>query len=150
MIVNGGFGLWGAWRTASETRNIEKATALGVKEFGAIGILGGDKCGEGTVGFLQVTLGDAEHVGFAHILDAVAHEEHEAPITLRVILAEIERDGLHPAVAARLVFAKQFDDFGPAKVREQLQAFDAGPDGRTIKALRPAVLDINNGGKAGE
>jgi methyl-accepting chemotaxis protein len=48
------------------------------------------------------------------------------------------------------LFGKQFDNFGPAGVIDQLRAFDAGPDGRTIEALRPMILAINNGGKVSE
>jgi methyl-accepting chemotaxis protein len=48
------------------------------------------------------------------------------------------------------IFGKQFDTFGPDRVRDQLAAFDAGPDGRAIEALRPSILAINDGGKVGE
>jgi methyl-accepting chemotaxis protein len=53
-------------------------------------------------------------------------------------------------VAKQSVFGKQFDDFGPARVRDQLRAFESGPDGRVIEALRPTILDINHGGKVSE
>jgi methyl-accepting chemotaxis protein len=46
--------------------------------------------------------------------------------------------------------AIEFDDFGPVAVREQLRAFDAGPDGRAIAALRPAILTIYGGGKVSQ
>jgi methyl-accepting chemotaxis protein len=48
------------------------------------------------------------------------------------------------------IFGKQFDSFGPDRVRDQLAAFDAGPDGRAIEALRPSILAINDGAKVGE
>jgi methyl-accepting chemotaxis protein len=48
------------------------------------------------------------------------------------------------------IFSKQFDDFGPASVRDQLSAFAAGPDGRTIQALRPVIMAVSNGGKVSE
>jgi methyl-accepting chemotaxis protein len=48
------------------------------------------------------------------------------------------------------LFGKEFDAFGPARVREQLAAFDAGPDGRAIESLRPTILAVNSGGKASE
>jgi signal transduction histidine kinase len=47
-------------------------------------------------------------------------------------------------------FGLQFDNFGPALVREQLLAFNEGPESRTIEALRPVVLDVNNGGRLNE
>ena len=61
---------------------------------GAVGALGGNEEGERAVGFLQVGLGDAQDIGLGDRLDAVAHEEHQAPVALRVVFAEIERDGL--------------------------------------------------------
>src|ERR1035441_8464571 len=64
------------------------------RNLGAIRALGGNEAGERAVGFLQVGFGHAQDVGFGDGLDAVAHEEHETPIALREILAEIERDGL--------------------------------------------------------
>jgi len=45
------------------------------------------------------------------------------------------------------IFGKEFDDFGPVLIQEQLRIFSAGPHGRTIETLRPAVLAINHGGK---
>jgi methyl-accepting chemotaxis protein len=48
------------------------------------------------------------------------------------------------------IYGKEFDDFGPPAVREQLRAFDAGPDGRAIAALRPAILAIYGGGKVSQ
>jgi len=48
------------------------------------------------------------------------------------------------------IFAKEFDTFGPDHVRDELAAFDAGPDGHAIESLRPSILAINNGGKVGE
>ena len=53
-------------------------------------------------------------------------------------------------LAKQAIFGKQFGNFGPEPAREQLAAFDDGPDGRTIKALRPIVLAINYGGKVDE
>jgi methyl-accepting chemotaxis protein len=53
-------------------------------------------------------------------------------------------------LSKQAIFGKEFDDFGPARVRDQLRAFAAGPDGRTIEALRPAILAINDGGKVSE
>jgi len=48
------------------------------------------------------------------------------------------------------IFGQQFDNLGPARVNDQLQAFTAGPHGRAIEALRPAILAINHGGKVSE
>jgi len=48
------------------------------------------------------------------------------------------------------IFGEQFENFGPPQVRDRLRAFDIGPDGQTIKALRPAILAINAGGKVSE
>jgi methyl-accepting chemotaxis protein len=48
------------------------------------------------------------------------------------------------------IFGKQFEDFGPARARDQLAAFGAGLDGRAIESLRPTILAINNGGKVSE
>ncbi len=48
------------------------------------------------------------------------------------------------------IFAKKVDTFGPDRVRDELAAFDAGPDGHAIESLRPSILAINNGGKVGE
>jgi methyl-accepting chemotaxis protein len=53
-------------------------------------------------------------------------------------------------LAKQSIFGKQFDNFGPVRVRDQLAAFAAGPDSRAIEALRPSVLAINSGGKVGE
>jgi methyl-accepting chemotaxis protein len=50
-------------------------------------------------------------------------------------------------LAKQAIFGKQFDDFGPAAIRERLDAFAAGPDGRAIDALRPTVLAAATGGK---
>jgi len=50
-------------------------------------------------------------------------------------------------IAKQTIFARQFGDFGPQRAREQLRDFDTSQTGRTIAALRPAVLAINNGGK---
>jgi methyl-accepting chemotaxis protein len=57
---------------------------------------------------------------------------------------------LAAGVAKQDIFRKEFDDFGPAKVQDQLRAFDAGPDAATIRALRPAVMAINRGGKVSD
>ena len=53
-------------------------------------------------------------------------------------------------VAKQSMFGNQYDDLGPARVRDQLRAFDAGPDGRTIESLRPSILAAANGGKVSE
>ncbi|HEY6255222.1 MAG TPA: methyl-accepting chemotaxis protein [Xanthobacteraceae bacterium] len=53
-------------------------------------------------------------------------------------------------LAKQSIFGKQFDDFGPAPVRERLAAFAAGPDGRAIEALRPAFLAAATGAKVSE
>ncbi|HWF94679.1 MAG TPA: methyl-accepting chemotaxis protein [Xanthobacteraceae bacterium] len=53
-------------------------------------------------------------------------------------------------LAKQSIFSKQFSDFGPASARDQLAAFDAGPDGRAIAQLRPSVLAAARGGKVGE
>ena len=49
-------------------------------------------------------------------------------------------------LAKESIFGKQFNDFGPALARDRLAAFDAGPDGRAIAALRPSLLAMANGG----
>jgi methyl-accepting chemotaxis protein len=48
------------------------------------------------------------------------------------------------------IFGEQFENFGPPQVRDQLRAFDNSADGQAIKALRPAILAINTGGKVSE
>jgi methyl-accepting chemotaxis protein len=53
------------------------------------------------------------------------------------------------ALTQQSIFLKVFDDFGPARAREQLATFDAGPDARTIALLRPSLL-ANDTGKVGE
>jgi methyl-accepting chemotaxis protein len=50
-------------------------------------------------------------------------------------------------VSKQALFGQGFDAFGPPRVRDQLAAFDAGPDGRAIASLRPNILAVNNGGK---
>jgi len=51
-------------------------------------------------------------------------------------------------IAKQTIFARQFGDFGPQRAREQLRDFDTSQTGRTIAALRPAVLAINNGARS--
>src|SRR5258708_6716201 len=53
-------------------------------------------------------------------------------------------------LSKQAIFGKEFDDFGPAGVRDRLREFAAGPDSRAIESLRPAILAINNGGKVSE
>ena len=53
-------------------------------------------------------------------------------------------------LSKQAIFSKEFDDFGPARVRDQLREFAAGPQNRTIEALRPAILAINEGGKVSD
>ena len=53
-------------------------------------------------------------------------------------------------LSKQAIYGKEFDDFGPPAVREQMRAFDAGPDGRAIAALRPAILTIYGGGKVSQ
>ena len=53
-------------------------------------------------------------------------------------------------LSKQAIYGKEFDDFGPPAVREQLRAFDAGPDGRAIAALRPAILTVYGGGKVSQ
>ncbi len=53
-------------------------------------------------------------------------------------------------LSKQAIFGKEFDDFGPARVRDQLREFAAGPQSRTIEALRPAILAINEGGKVSD
>jgi methyl-accepting chemotaxis protein len=55
-------------------------------------------------------------------------------------------DGL----AKQTILGRQFDDFGPARAQDLLRAFDAGPDGRAIASLRPAIMNIHNGGNVSE
>jgi len=54
------------------------------------------------------------------------------------------------ALAKQDIFTKQFDDFGPARVRDQLRAFEAGPDGAAIRTLRPLVMAVSAGGKVSD
>jgi methyl-accepting chemotaxis protein len=53
-------------------------------------------------------------------------------------------------LSKQAIFGKQFDDFGPADVRDQMREFAAGPDGQAIEQLRPLILAINDGGKVSE
>jgi methyl-accepting chemotaxis protein len=53
-------------------------------------------------------------------------------------------------LSKQAIFGKEFDDFGPAGVRDRLREFAAGPDSRAIESLRPVILAINNGGKVSE
>lgn len=53
-------------------------------------------------------------------------------------------------LAKQSIFGTQFADIGPPGAQALLHAFDAGPHGRAIAALRPAVLAINNGGTVSE
>jgi len=53
-------------------------------------------------------------------------------------------------LSKQTIYGREFDDFGPAAVRAQLRAFDVGPDGRAIAALRPAILTIYGGGKVSQ
>jgi hypothetical protein len=55
-------------------------------------------------------------------------------------------DGL----AKQMIFGRQFDDFGPARARDVLRAFDAGPNGRAIASLRPAIVNTHNGSNVNE
>ena len=57
---------------------------------------------------------------------------------------------LQLGLAKQSIFDKQFDDIGPQDVSSQLRDFMAGPYGRTIMELRPAVLAINQGGRLSE
>ncbi len=58
--------------------------------------------------------------------------------------------GLMLGLSKQAIFGKEFDDFGPARVRDQLRAFAAGPENRAIEALRPVILAINEGGKVSD
>ena len=81
--------------TAEPLKSLNVAAMSGVAGISArSGALGGDEAGQRAVGFLQVGFGDAQHVGLGDCLDAVAHQEHQPPIALRGVLAEIERDRL--------------------------------------------------------
>src|SRR5258708_18524990 len=53
-------------------------------------------------------------------------------------------------VAKQSIFGRQYDDLGPERVRDQLRAFEAGPDGRAIESLRPKILAAANGDKVSE
>ena len=53
-------------------------------------------------------------------------------------------------LAKQSIFAMQFDDLGPAEVRDRLRAFKDGPQAREIDMLRPAVLAVNGGGQMSE
>jgi methyl-accepting chemotaxis protein len=53
-------------------------------------------------------------------------------------------------LSKQAIFGKEFDDFGPAQMRDQLREFAAGPEGRAIEALRPVILAANDGAKMSE
>jgi HAMP domain-containing protein len=53
-------------------------------------------------------------------------------------------------LAKQSVFSQQFADVGPRPAQELLREFSAGPHGRTIEALRPAILAVNHGGTVSE
>jgi methyl-accepting chemotaxis protein len=53
-------------------------------------------------------------------------------------------------LSKQTIFGKEFANFGSAPIQDRLRAFSSGPHGRTIEALRPALLAINSGGKFGD
>jgi methyl-accepting chemotaxis protein len=53
-------------------------------------------------------------------------------------------------ISKQSIFGLLFDDIGPNRAKETLTAFAAGPNGRAIEALRPTILNINNGSRASE
>jgi methyl-accepting chemotaxis protein len=53
-------------------------------------------------------------------------------------------------LSKQMIFGRQFVDFGPARAQELLRAFDAGPDGRAIESLRPAMMNTQKGGNVSE
>jgi methyl-accepting chemotaxis protein len=57
---------------------------------------------------------------------------------------------LQLGISKQMIFGRQFNNFGSARLRDQLRAFEAGPEGRAIEALRPAILAIANGSTVSE
>jgi methyl-accepting chemotaxis protein len=57
---------------------------------------------------------------------------------------------LQLGVSKQLIFGRQFNNFGSTRLRDQLRAFEAGPEGRAIESLRPAILAITHGGTVSE
>ena len=53
-------------------------------------------------------------------------------------------------LSRQAAFGKQFANFGASSVQERLSAFSTSPHGRTIEALRPTILAVNQGGKVGD
>jgi methyl-accepting chemotaxis protein len=53
-------------------------------------------------------------------------------------------------LSKQAAFGKQFANFGADPIQERLRDFSSGPHGRTIEALRPAILAVNQGGKVGD
>ncbi len=66
--------------------------------------------------------------------------------TLRPELYEMLLTGLSKQTA----FRKEFANFGSAPIQERLSAFSASAHGRTIEALRPTILAVNQGGKVSD
>jgi methyl-accepting chemotaxis protein len=57
---------------------------------------------------------------------------------------------LQIGISRQTIFGRQFNNFGSARLRDQLRAFEAAPEGRAIESLRPAILKITNGGTVSE
>ena len=66
--------------------------------------------------------------------------------SLRPELYQMLLNGLSRQAA----FGKEFANFGAAPVQERLSTFSTSPHGRTIEALRPTILAVNQGGKVSE
>ncbi len=50
-------------------------------------------------------------------------------------------------LSKQVTFSREFANFGSAAAQERLRAFSAGPHGRAIEALRPAILAFNQGSR---
>jgi methyl-accepting chemotaxis protein len=53
-------------------------------------------------------------------------------------------------LSKQAVFGREFANFGAPPIQERLRDFSAGPHGRTIETLRPAILAVNQGGKVSD
>src|SRR5215470_3201718 len=50
-------------------------------------------------------------------------------------------------LSKQATFSKEFANFGSAAAQERLRAFDAGPHGRALEELRPAILGFDRGSR---
>ena len=53
-------------------------------------------------------------------------------------------------VSKQATFSKEFANFGSGAAQERLRAFNAGPHGQAIEAMRPAILAFNQGSRVRE